>query len=50
MDKHDPTLLALPILAVAGLKIRDILGYTTATLIAAGIPLAATMLLVGFVG
>ncbi|HJG43271.1 short-chain fatty acid transporter [Corynebacterium phoceense] len=41
---------ALPILAVAGLKIRDILGYTTATLIAAGIPLAATMLLVGFVG
>lgn len=41
---------ALPMLAVAGLKIRDILGYTTATLIAAGIPMAAVMLLVGFFG
>lgn len=34
---------ALPLLAIAGLKMRDILGYTTLVLIASGIVLAATM-------
>ena len=39
---------ALPMLAVAGMKIRDVLGYTTATLVAAGIPMAIMMLIVGY--
>lgn len=34
---------ALPLLAIAGLKMRDILGYTTIVLIASGIVFAATM-------
>ncbi|MET3767429.1 short-chain fatty acids transporter [Marisediminicola sp. UYEF4] len=38
---------ALPLLAIAGLKIRDILGYTTVTFLAAGLVFAATMLIVG---
>ncbi|WP_026818624.1 short-chain fatty acid transporter [Arthrobacter castelli] len=38
---------ALPLLAIAGLKMRDILGYTMVTLIASGIVFAATLLLVG---
>jgi short-chain fatty acids transporter len=38
---------ALPVLAISGLKIRDILGYTLVTLIASGVVFAATMLLVG---
>lgn len=38
---------ALPVLAISGLKIRDILGYTMVTLIASGLVFAATMLLVG---
>lgn len=38
---------ALPLLAIAGLKIRDILGYTTVTCLAAGLVFAATMLIVG---
>ncbi|MBC7725059.1 MAG: short-chain fatty acid transporter [Burkholderiaceae bacterium] len=38
---------ALPVLAIASLKMRDILGYTTVTLIASGIVFAATLLLVG---
>ena len=38
---------ALPVLAIAALKMRDILGYTMVTLIASGIVFAATMLLVG---
>ncbi|GAA1162226.1 short-chain fatty acid transporter [Ornithinicoccus hortensis] len=37
---------ALPVLAIAGLKMRDILGYTTVTLIASGIAMGATMLIV----
>ncbi len=37
---------ALPLLAIAGLKMRDILGYTTVTLLAAGHVFAATLLLV----
>ena len=37
---------ALPLLAIAGLKMRDILGYTTVVLIASGIVLAATLLIV----
>ncbi|GAA3607426.1 short-chain fatty acid transporter [Agrococcus terreus] len=37
---------ALPLLAIAGLKMRDILGYTTVTLLASGLVFAATMLLV----
>ena len=41
---------ALPLLAIAGLKIRDILGYTTVTLIASGLVFAATMLLLGVFG
>ncbi|WP_290515357.1 TIGR00366 family protein [Aeromicrobium sp.] len=38
---------ALPVLAISGLKIRDILGYTTVTLLASGLVFAATMLLLG---
>ena len=38
---------ALPVLAISGLKIRDILGYTLVTLLASGMVFAATMLLVG---
>ncbi|HZI95981.1 MAG TPA: TIGR00366 family protein [Actinomycetales bacterium] len=38
---------AVPLLAVAGLKVRDILGYTTVTLLVSGIVFAATLLLVG---
>jgi short-chain fatty acids transporter len=38
---------ALPVLAISGLKIRDILGYTLVTLIASGVVFAGTMLLVG---
>lgn len=37
---------ALPLLAIAGLKMRDILGYTTIVLIASGIVFAATLLVV----
>ena len=37
---------ALPLLAIAGLKMRDILGYTTIVLIASGLVFGATMLLV----
>ena len=35
---------ALPLLAIAGLKMRDILGYTTVTLIASGLVFAAVLL------
>ena len=38
---------ALPLLAIAGLKVRDILGYTTVTLIASGVVFAGTLLVVG---
>lgn len=38
---------ALPVLAISGLKIRDILGYTMVTLIASGLVFAATLLLLG---
>lgn len=38
---------ALPLLSIAGLKVRDILGYTTVTLIASGLVFAATLLLLG---
>lgn len=38
---------ALPVLAIASLKMRDILGYTTVTLIASGLVFAATLLLIG---
>lgn len=37
---------AIPLLAIAGLKMRDILGYTTVTLLASGVVFAATLLLV----
>ncbi len=37
---------AIPLLAIAGLKMRDILGYTTIVLIASGAVFAATLLLV----
>lgn len=37
---------ALPLLAIAGLRMRDILGYTTVTLIASGLVFAATLLAV----
>ena len=38
---------ALPVLAVAGLGIRDILGYTTIALLVSGVVFAGTMLIVG---
>ena len=37
---------AIPLLAIAGLKMRDILGYTTVALLASGLVFAATLLLV----
>ncbi|MFD5215509.1 short-chain fatty acid transporter [Microbacterium sp. NPDC058345] len=37
---------ALPVLAIAGLKMRDILGYTSVTLIGSGVVMAAALLLV----
>ena len=37
----------IPILAVAGLRIRDILGYTTVTLLISGIVLAGILLVLG---
>lgn len=37
----------IPLLAVAGLRVRDILGYTTITLIVSGLVFAVTLLLVG---
>jgi short-chain fatty acids transporter len=41
---------ALPVLAIAGLKMRDILGYTTVTLVASGLVFGGTMLLLGLAG
>ncbi|WP_209728442.1 short-chain fatty acid transporter [Arthrobacter sp. CAN_C5] len=38
---------ALPLLAIAGLKMRDILGYTMVTLIVSGAVFAAILLIVG---
>lgn len=38
---------AIPLLAVTGLKIRDILGYTFVTLVLSGITFGGTMLIVG---
>ena len=38
---------ALPLLAIAGLKVRDILAYTTVTLVVSGLVFAATLLIVG---
>ena len=40
---------ALPLLAIAGLKMRDILGYTTVTLVASGLVFAGTLLVVSIV-
>ena len=37
---------AIPLLAIAGLKMRDILGYTTIVLIASGLVFAGTLLIV----
>ncbi len=37
---------ALPLLAIAGLKMRDILGYTTVVLVVSGLVFAATLVLV----
>lgn len=39
---------ALPVLAIAGLKMRDILGYTTVTWLGSGIVMGATLLFVSF--
>ena len=37
----------IPILAVAGLRIRDILGYTTVTLLVSGVVMASILLILG---
>lgn len=37
---------AIPLLAIAGLKMRDILGYTTVVLLASGLVFGGTLLLV----
>ncbi len=37
----------LPLLAIAGLSVRDILGYTAVTLLVSGVVMIATLLLVG---
>ncbi len=39
---------ALPVLAIAGLKMRDILGYTTMTLVGSGVVLGGTLFAVSF--
>lgn len=36
---------ALPILAIAGMKMRDILGYTTVTLVGSGVVMIAALLI-----
>ena len=36
---------ALPLLAIAGLRIRDVMGFTTVTLVVSGAVFAVTMLL-----
>lgn len=38
---------ALPLLAIAGLEMRDILGCTSVTFLASGLFFGATLLLVG---
>ncbi|MGJ7440025.1 short-chain fatty acid transporter [Aquipuribacter sp. MA13-6] len=38
---------ALPLLAIAGLKMRDILGYTMVTLVVSGVVFASALLIVG---
>ena len=38
---------AIPLLAVAGLRVRDIMGYTVVTLLVSGVVFAATMIIVG---
>ncbi len=38
---------ALPLLAIPGLKMRDILGYTTVTLLVSGLVFVTTLLVVG---
>lgn len=38
--------LHFPLLAIAGLKMRDILGYTTIVLIASGLVFGATLVIV----
>lgn len=38
---------AIPLLAVAGLRVRDIMGYTIVTLVVSGVVFAATLLIVG---
>ena len=38
---------ALPLLAIAGLKIRDILGYTTMILLTTGVLFVGAMLVIG---
>lgn len=38
---------AIPVLAIAGLRIRDVLGFTTITLLVSGVVFAVTMVLVG---
>lgn len=40
---------ALPLLAIAGLKIRDIMGYTTVTCIVSGFAFAGTLLVASFI-
>lgn len=39
---------AIPVLAIAGLKMRDILGYTTVTLVASGLVFSAILIYLGF--
>ena len=36
---------ALPLMAIAGLRIRDVVGFTTVTLVVSGAVFAVTMLL-----
>ncbi len=47
MDQHDPAVLGAALLAVAGLGVRDIFGFTAITCLVTGIVFGATMLLLG---
>ena len=38
---------AVPLLAVAGLRVRDIMGYTSVVLVITGVVFISTLLLVG---
>ncbi len=45
MDQHGSAVLVLPLLAIAGLSIKDIIGFCLVTLIVSGVVLSLIFLL-----